>query len=74
MIPTLPLASGSERRNCTAPSTSPTRRSSGTPPAARTAAEASSGLAPGASRQCRLGMIAVYPLAANRRAFVASAV
>ena len=53
------------RRYAAAPATSPTSRSSGTPPCARDAAAASSGLAPGASRWCRLGQIARYPCAAN---------
>ena len=54
-------------RNAAAPPTSPTSRSSGTPPRARAAAAASSGLAPGASRVYRFGQIAVYPCAANVR-------
>ena len=36
--------------------------------AARATAAASSGLAPGASRQYRFGTIALYPLTANVRA------
>ena len=42
-----------------APATSPTRRSSGTPPWARAVAAASSELAPGASRQYRFGTTAL---------------
>src|SRR6476646_11443052 len=44
------------------------QRSSGTPPASRTACDASDGDAPGASRWCRFGHSAVYPLTANVRA------
>jgi hypothetical protein len=40
---------------------------SGTPPAARAVAAASSGAAPGASRKYRLGQIASQPSSANRR-------
>ena len=58
MTPNFPLAPGNERRCSTAPATSPTSRSSGTPPAARTAAAASSGEAPGASREYRFGATA----------------
>ena len=58
MTPALPLDVGSARRWATAPSTSPTSRSSGTPPAARPTAAASSGAAPGASRKKRLGQTA----------------
>jgi hypothetical protein len=49
-VAALPLEAGMDRRYSTAPPTSPTSRSSGTPPCARAAAAASSGLAPGASR------------------------
>jgi hypothetical protein len=40
----------------------------GQPPAARDAGAASSGAAPGASRQCRLGQIESKPSSAKRRA------
>ena len=59
ITPTLPFDEDSPRRWAAAPATSPSRRSSGTPPLARAAAAASSGLAPGASRWYRFGMSAL---------------
>jgi len=67
MTPTLPLDEGRALRRAAAPATSPTSRASGTPPPARAVAAASSGSAPGASRQYRLGHRAVYRMTANLR-------